>query len=246
MQQFKKGFDVTEFSRPQLSLGLGSELTQSFDNYYVSPANTMLVGSLKSFIEQSIDDFVYVAGADRSGKTHLLSAAYNFCLQKGRQALLLPMQELIAYQPEEVLAGHEQFTYVFIDDVQLCAQSAQWQEALFNLYNTRQSLGLSLVFAANTTAALLEPSILKDLRTRLEACLSFQLQALNDDELSHLLLFLADLRGMVLPEQCIQFILLRAERDIQSLKQLMDELDEAQISAGRKITVPFIKSLFNW
>ena len=135
---------------------------------------------------------------------------------------------------------------LLIDGLELIAGDDEWQLALFDLYNNRKDRGLLTVFSAELAAHELAGIQLNDLKTRLAACLSFHIPALNDDELASFLMFSARSRGMILNEQCVQFIVLRAGRTMSSLIHIIEQLDYAQLSARKRITIPFIKELFSW
>lgn len=231
---------------PQMSLGLSVNDGCQFSNFYSNQQSEILISTLKRTVDSPCGDFIYVCGASGSGKTHLLLATYHYAQSLQVNAGYLPLEEFVQYSPKEALIIYSETNLLLIDGLEFIADDAEWQEALFDLYNNRKDKQLATVFSAQSPVAELKDIQLNDLKTRLSSCLSFQIPVLSDTELEGFLHFVTQLRGMIVNEQCIQFIILRAQRSPQSLMILVEQLDRAQLSAGRRITVPFIKELFNW
>ena len=84
-----------------------------------------------------------------------------------------------------------------------------------------------------------------DLVSRLQACTSFQLRLLGDEDKQKLLQQKARLRGMELPDEVARFLLNRQQRDIRELVQILDLLDKASIVHQRKLTIPFVKDMLS-
>ena len=53
----------------------------------------------------------------------------------------------------------------------------------------------------------------------------------------------ARLRGLELPDETWQWLQRRLPRDMRSLYELLDTLDEAALAAQRRLTVPFIRDV---
>ncbi|EGG99570.1 Chromosomal replication initiator protein DnaA [gamma proteobacterium IMCC2047] len=87
---------------------------------------------------------------------------------------------------------------------------------------------------------------LPDLLTRLASCAVFQVKTLSDEGKVRLLCDRADEKGVELPVESAQYILNRSERSIGRLLEILDRLDQSSLSAGRKLTIPFIKETMRW
>ena len=48
-------------------------------------------------------------------------------------------------------------------------------------------------------------------------------------------------RGLQLPPETLDYLLKRMPRDLRSLFEILDELDEASLVAQRRLTIPFIR-----
>jgi DnaA-homolog protein len=53
----------------------------------------------------------------------------------------------------------------------------------------------------------------------------------------------ARLRGLELPEETSRWLQRRFPRDMRTLYEILDTLDEAALVAQRRLTVPFIRSV---
>ena len=46
---------------------------------------------------------------------------------------------------------------------------------------------------------------------------------------------------MKLPRETLEYLMKRVPRDLHSLFEILDELDEASLAAQRRLTIPFIR-----
>ena len=80
-----------------------------------------------------------------------------------------------------------------------------------------------------------------DLRTRLGWGHVYALQVLSESERRAVLRQEADARGIFLSDEVMAFMLSRFSRDLGSLMQLLDNLDQYALQTQRAITIPLIK-----
>ena len=84
---------------------------------------------------------------------------------------------------------------------------------------------------------------LADLASRLSWGLSYLLVPLPEAQVVSALELRARGRGLDLPEETAQYLLRRIPRDLPTLFNLLDRLDEAALIEQRRLTVPFVKSV---
>jgi len=185
---------------------------------------------------------LYLWGEAGSGKTHLLNACCQAALSAGASHAYLPVSgpAPCAAHIERIAAQ----SLVCVDDFQGAAGDADWQSALFDLYEGLQARGgaKALVVAADRPPAALNLG-LKDLESRLVSGGVFRAARLNDAGNMVALQARARLRGFELPDAALRFILAHYRRDSASLFALLDRIDAASLAERRRITLPFIKSL---
>ncbi len=83
----------------------------------------------------------------------------------------------------------------------------------------------------------------EDLRTRLGWGHVFALEPLADSETRAALRREADHRGIFLPDEVMDYLLVRFPRDLGHLMQVLDRLDEFGLAKGRRITLPLVRQM---
>lgn len=230
----------------QLPLGVRLRDDATFANYYPG-ANAAALGYVERLCEADAgwtESLIYLWGGAGVGRSHLLQAACLRFEQRGEQAVYLPLAELADYGPE-LLDNLEQCELVCLDDLQAVAGRADWEEALFHLFNRLRDAGRRLLLAADTAPREL-PIQLADLQSRLTLALVFQLQSLSDEDKLRALQLRASRRGLQLSDEVGRFILTRGERSMSALFELLERLDQASLQAQRKLTIPFLKETLGW
>ncbi len=213
----------------QIPLDIKLNATATFDNF-VPSKNEQLVDLL-----QSDEPFVYLWAAETVGKSHLLQ---SLC-QTHRNAIYLPLNEINSWQPE-IFSGLENFDLICLDDVENIAEQADWEQALFNLFNRVRDNHKQLRISGNASATQLVIE-LKDLQSRLTWGVSMQVQSLEDSDKVVALSKRAEQKGLNLSDEVSHFLLKNCPRDMKSLFTILETLDDASLQAQRRITIPFIK-----
>ncbi|PCF94887.1 DnaA regulatory inactivator Hda [Vreelandella nigrificans] len=228
----------------QLPLGVGLRDDATFNNYYVSSANASLVEYFTRQLEPNAEPFLYLWGAPGSGRSHLLQAACNAASDADKRALYLPLADL-GHFPPLMLEEIERLDIVAIDDLEYVVGRKRWEEALFHAFNRLRDAGKALVIASSSPPRQLDV-VLPDLASRLTWGVTFHLHPLDDAERLGALKLRAKVRGMQLPDDVGRYILHRGPRDLNELCRALETLDQASLSAKRKLTIPFVKSALNW
>ncbi len=219
----------------QLPLRIGLRDSATFANFYPGP-NAALLHALQSVAEP----FIYIGGAQGSGRSHLLQAACHAVSEANGLAAYLPLAECLVMSPQ-MLEGMEQMALVAIDDVELLAGNSEWEQALFHLYNRVRDAGNRMVVAGNGAPAALG-IVLPDLLSRLGWGPVFQLLPLDDREKAEALRLRAGQRGMELSSEVADYLLNHASRDMRDLFALLERLDEGSLAAQRRLTIPFVRT----
>jgi DnaA-homolog protein len=215
----------------QLALGVRLRAEAIFASF--SPgSNTELLSALQS--SDSVP--LWLWGSHGSGKTHLLQAV---CAAAAQTAAYLPLDRSSTLPPA-ALVGFESCRVLCLDDVDAVAGNLAWEQALFRLFNDAAELSTRLIFAAGAAPRQLAWS-LDDWRSRAAACVVYQLRDLDDAGRIEALRLRAAQRGLQLPQETSEYLLRRMPRDLPSLFELLDHLDEASLIAQRRLTIPFIR-----
>jgi DnaA family protein len=184
----------------------------------------------------------WLCGPPGVGKTHLLQAICSAASERLR-AGYVPLAEF-APLGIEVLEGLGQLECLCMDDLDAVVGRLEWERALFALLRELQDAGGRLVLAASAPPALLRWA-LPDLASRCAAGAVLQLRPLDESEQQAALRLRARVRGLELPDETLQWLQRRFPRDMRSLYELLDTLDEAALAAQRRITIPFIREVLS-
>ena len=223
----------------QLPLGLSIRDDATFANFFPGD-NERIVNYLRNLKKQASESFVYLYGPFGVGKTHLLQACCHEIGDAGFSIVYLPMGDNVL--TPDVLENLEDISLVCLDDVDSVIGDAAWEEALFHFYNKAKDVGTQLLVSASVTPKQLQCG-LPDLQSRLTSGLAFPLVGLTDVQKLQALQMRAERRGIELPSEVCAYLMKRYPRDMATLFDVMDMLDRASLSAKRKLTVPFVKTV---
>jgi DnaA-homolog protein len=223
----------------QLPLGVRLADRAVFASFLAGP-NLEALEHVRALAGGTSGGVAWLCGPTGSGKTHLLQAA---CAAAGEslRAGYYPLSEF-APAGSAVLEGLPQIECLCVDDVDAVAGELEWERALFGVYREVEERGGRLIAAASKPPALLRWA-LADLGSRFAASAVFQLRMLDEIEQRQALKLRAQMRGLDLPEESAQWLQRHFPRDMRTLYELLDTLDEAAIIAQRRLTVPFIRSV---
>ena len=223
----------------QLALGVTLRANALFANFYPGPNEEVLAA-----LQSAGTDPIWVWGSAGSGKSHLLQA---LCAATDGPAAYIPLAPIStgaapspAPLPPEALRGFADCGVVCVDDVDAVAGNLDWEQALFRLFNEAQESRARLVFAARAAPRGIEWR-LDDWRSRAAACVVYQVKELDDAGRARALELRAAQRGLKLPADTLDYLMKRMPRDLRSLFDILDELDEASLAAQRRLTIPFIR-----
>ncbi len=212
----------------------------TFDNF-LPASNGIVIESLNDFLLQEDFQFIYLWGASNSGKSHLLQACCARAAYAGESASYIPCRQFVEAGPG-VLEGLDNLRLVCIDDVDLVAGKPDWEQTVFSLFNALRDHEARLIVSAsqNMTECGFD---LPDLLSRLQWGLSLRLLLLADEEKAEALMLRCQSRGIDVNMDVINWLIKHITRDMESLYQFMDKAIEQAIKQGRRVTIPFIKSL---
>jgi len=223
----------------QIPLGLVLRERSTFDTYY-SKGNEEIVAYLRNFASGQ-GNVAWLAGPSHSGKTHLMGACCLLATGTGREAAYLSMGQLAELDPA-VMAGWERHQLLCLDDVDRVLGKLEWEQALFELFNRLQESGGQMMVAAAGGPRAYRFA-LADLQSRLSWGGVFELRPLEELDRIAALRLRAKVRGIELPEETGRYLLQRVPRDMSSLFDFLDTLDQESLAAQRRLTVPFVRDV---
>jgi len=227
---------------PQIPLPLRGTDALTFD-LYCAGDNGPALAELERVTAGSAARNIYMWGDAGTGKSHLLHAACAAAAAARRRAALVPLAQFNSLAPA-LLESLEDLDFVCIDDVDAIAGRPAWEQPLFHLFNRMRESSRPLVFAARTSPAGCAIS-LPDLKSRLGWDLVFRLAPLREEERFAALHRRALLRGMEIPDEVLDYLSRRIARDMHSLFHWLERLDRESLSAGKRLTIPFVRELLD-
>lgn len=225
----------------QLALRFPLSNRARFDRFVVGE-NAELVRRLEELAERPGFAGCFLHGAAGSGRSHLLQAACHRHGAHGRPsgAIYLPLAE--GSIGAESLDGLDGLDLVALDDIDGWLGRPEAERALLALYQGLQSSGGRLLISAAASPAALQFHF-ADLASRLRGLPTYQVRPLDDAGKIELLKRLAAERGLELGQAVVDFWLARSGRDLPSLLEELDRLDQAALAAQRRLTVPLVKEV---
>ena len=224
----------------QLPLAMRLRERAVFDSF-VAGANLQAVEQLRALARGASAGVYWLSGAQGVGKTHLLQATCAMARSAGADTAYLPLSQLVALGPE-TLEGWRSSRVVALDDLAAIAGRRDWEQGLFRLYREAEERGAALLASAAAPPLLLNFS-LPDLASRFAAATLLPLRPLDESEQRQALRLRARARGLELPEETALYLQRRFRRDLATLYELLDAIDEAALQAQRRLTVPFIRQV---
>lgn len=225
----------------QLTLAIQPQQHAKLEDFIWS-GNTIVQKAVENLLQRQGERFLYIRGSAGTGKSHLLQGVCQYYLQNNLPAIYLPLSMLNQLGPEclEDLADQQ---LIALDDIEAVANNQEWEQALFALYNQIFDNNSTFLITSSAYSVTTTPLQLMDLRSRLNWGISLQLHELADQQKISLLQHQASSRGIFLTDAVALYIIQRATRDVHHLSGILDALDNASLSAQRKITIPFVKQV---
>ncbi|GAB5388978.1 MAG: DnaA regulatory inactivator HdaA [Alphaproteobacteria bacterium] len=178
-----------------------------------------------------------IAGPAGCGKTHLLKV-----WQARSSARLLDPDQLGDVDALAELV--EDTPHLGLDAVDEHLPTPDLEPKLFHLINLVRDAGGSLLLTCREAPAFW-PIDLRDLITRLRAAPVMQIEAPDDALLAGLLVKLFDDRQLAVDPKLIDWLLTHMERSFTEAHRVVDRLDQAALSTGRKLSPRLAKDVLD-
>jgi DnaA family protein len=222
----------------QLALDIGLASSPTLDNFFAGP-NEAALSHLRLWTASASRSPVpsYLWGESGCGKTHLLQAVYHALQEQGARVGWL---DAYTFNPPEF---SDDWVAVVMDDVHL--YNLEQQNTAFNWFvNALTPLtGLPRWVLAAGACPPADLKLRDDLRTRLGWGHVDALHVLGESERRTVLRQEAEMRGLVLGDEVMSYMLNRFSRDLGSLMQLIDHLDHFALQTQRALTIPLVRAM---
>ncbi len=225
----------------QIPLPLSFDKRFSLDNY-ISENSDFVRQNLTALFDETGEPLIGLWGGTDSGKTHLLNACAHYARHCGVQFHLFDALQLLESNAE----SFNEFPFgsvLGVDNLDLLSGNRDWEEQFYQLINRVKAGEMRLVFSVSRNPRDIGFR-LPDLKSRLMWGLLIGLQTPDDDQLAEVIKTRANLLGLEMNDNVLNYLLTHYSRKLSEQMQLLYRLDHAAMTSKRKITIPLIRETF--
>ncbi|MHC5653427.1 HdaA/DnaA family protein [Stappia sp. ICDLI1TA098] len=215
--------EIKDAQAEQLPLVLPHEAAFGRDDFLPGASNRAALGLIDDWPRWP-SPVALLAGPVGSGKTHLAHV-----WQEASGAAMIAARDLGSADIDALAASGA----VVVED----AHAGFDETALFHLVNAVRNAGGYLLVTARSWPQSWGLT-LPDLASRLRAATPVEILEPDDDLLRRVLVKLFADRQIDIDATVVEFLVVRMERSVAAAQDIVDRLDRASLSAGRRITRP--------
>ena len=225
----------------------------TFDNFLVDDSNRLAVeGGIRFYQNKGVGMNPFIlTGHPGTGKSHLLHAIGNKFLSqtKGDSICILHTGDLVravgeASRYEDILSEVERFKKVsllLVDDFQLAESDEGTQDQIFHILN-EIFRGSGVVVVATRVSAHSLRGIHDHLGSRIRSGVEFYIKPASFELQVQLVKRFALNVNLTLPDNVIEFILNRFDRNPHELKRIVQQVNHYSLTSKRKVSISGVKS----
>ena len=222
----------------QIPLPLSFDRQFSLQNY-ISDSSEYIAQQLVALFDETGEPLIGLCGAGDSGKTHLLNACAHYARECRVNYYLFDAQQLHAADAEH-FADFPPGAVVAIDNLDMLAGSKPWETHCYQLINRVKHQELRMLFSLSRLPRDIGFR-LPDLKSRLMWGLMINLPTPDDPALRRIIRARADLLGLKLGDEVLDYLLTHFSRRLGDQIDLLNRLDREALSKQRRITIPLVR-----
>jgi DnaA family protein len=215
---------------------------QTFNDFFAGD-NQPIIENLQQCVLGNGEQKIFIRGKSGQGKSHLLQACCHYAQQHEKLSFYFDLSRYSRHQPA-ILNGIDEYDVVCLDNVDSIVGHKKWEHALYELMKCHYEKGHQLIISSSFLPNHMDIKT-QGLKDHLNWGLILQLKTLVDTNNIDALIFKADAMGFEISPQVGRFLVIQHQAELHELWRLLEEIDRASLAAKRKLTVPFLKQLFN-
>ncbi len=192
-----------------------------------------------ALFDETGESLIGLWGGTDSGKTHLLNACAHYARHCQLAFHLFDAAQLLEAEAQS-FSDFPTGSVLGVDNLDMLAGNRDWEEQFYQLINRVKAGELRFVFSLSRNPRDIGFR-LPDLKSRLMWGLLIGLNTPDDEQLKDLLKRRAQLLGLEVNQDVLNYLLNHFSRKLSDQMQLLYRLDHAALSKQRKITIPFIR-----
>jgi chromosomal replication initiator protein len=199
----------------------------AFENYIVGSSNRLAHAASLAVAERPAQAYnpLFLYGGVGLGKTHLLHAIGNYCLQHKQNVLYVTSEEFTndlidAIRAHTTQAFREKYRHIdilLIDDIQFIAGKESTQEEFFHTFNSLHGQDKQIVITSDRPPKALV-TLEERLRSRFECGLAADIQPPDFETRVAILRSKSERIGRRIPDEIVETIARRVQSNIRELE----------------------------
>jgi chromosomal replication initiator protein len=199
----------------------------TFSNFVVGNSNRLAHAASQAVAENPAQAYnpLFLYGGVGLGKTHLLHAIGNLCLERGLQVLYVTSEDFTndlinsirSHNTEAFREKYRRIDVLLIDDIQFIAGKESTQEEFFHTFNALHGQNRQLVLSSDRPPKAMV-TLEERLRSRFEWGLTADIQPPDIETRMAILRSKAERAGRTMPPELLEMIARRVQSNIRELE----------------------------
>lgn len=223
----------------------------SFDSFVVGTSNRLAHAAALAVVESPANAYnpFFLYGGVGLGKTHLLHAIGQACIQQGLQVLYVSSEEFTndlvnAIRAHTTAAFRERYRMVdvlLIDDIQFIAGKESTQEEFFHTFNTLHGQDKQIIISSDRSPKALV-TLEERLRSRFEWGLAADIQPPDFETRLAILRSKAERTSRDVPPAILELIARRSQNNIRELEGSLTRVLAYSDLSGEALSVALVET----
>ncbi len=224
----------------------GLKPTHVFETFVVGPSNQMAQAAAKAITRAPGQSYnpLFIYGDVGLGKTHLLHAIGNSCVQHGCKVLYTSSEQFTNHLVESIRdkttadfrEHYRHLDILLIDDIQFITGKESTQEEFFHTFNALHGQGKQVVLASDRRPNEIK-GLEKRLLSRLEWGLLVDIQPPSLETRLAILREKAEVQGYFLPDDIALMLAEKSSGNIRELEGILTQVFAYTVLMGMPLTV---------
>jgi chromosomal replication initiator protein len=199
----------------------------AFENYIVGSSNRLAHAASLAVAERPAQAYnpLFLYGGVGLGKTHLLHAIGNYCVQHRQNVLYVTSEEFTndlidairAHTTQSFREKYRHIDVLLIDDIQFIAGKESTQEEFFHTFNSLHGQDKQIVITSDRPPKALV-TLEERLRSRFESGLAADIQPPDYETRVAILKSKSERMGREIPDEIVETIARRVQSNIRELE----------------------------